>query len=96
LVANFDKTTGITNNISGSQIQIFPNPSNQFINVRGLPDNENLKISVVNIVGIEIMQYMSNDKSLLTIDLSEIPDGIYFINILGVDIVKTMKIIKKD
>lgn len=94
LVANFDNISGIsTNTTSSSQVQVFPNPSNHYINVSGLPDHENLEITIVNMYGVEIGKYMSNNKSTLIFDLSDYSDGVYFIKINGSGKNETFKII---
>jgi hypothetical protein len=74
--------TSITND-DISKILIYPNPSNNFINI----DNaENSNISVYNIIGDKILTEKCSSKHAV-IDLSGLPSGSYILKILSDEIV---------
>ncbi|MBA3704662.1 MAG: T9SS type A sorting domain-containing protein [Bacteroidetes bacterium] len=78
-------TTGIsTSEINSSSFIIYPNPTDQLavINYQ-LSENSNVKISVYDLLGKEVMQVM-NEKQilgehLLNLKTSEFRNGIYFV-----------------
>ncbi|MGE0076365.1 MAG: cellulase family glycosylhydrolase [Bacteroidales bacterium] len=93
LTANFNKITGVTNTINPNAIQIFPNPANHIINIIGLPITENLRISVCNNLGQELIVVRSNSQSTIQVELNTLPNGIYFLRINGNGTDKTLKVI---
>lgn len=60
-------------------IRIFPNPTNDFINI-DLPTNEETDISIINSIGVTMFSTKIN-SSQATIDLKNMPTGIYMIKI---------------
>jgi hypothetical protein len=70
--------TGI-NDIKNSNIKIYPNPTNNIINIEGLNKNENNTIQVFDVQGKLIITKTINEKG--TIDLSELNKGVYVIKI---------------
>ncbi len=77
-IAKLDGTTG-TNDIKNSNIKIYPNPTNNTINIEGLNKNENNSIKIFDVQGKLVITKTINEKS--TIDLSELNKGIYVIKI---------------
>ncbi len=76
--------SGINNNKTlGDYINLYPNPSTgEFIIDLNLPANEQVLITVTNMMGQTIKQIsgeMGNQKQML--DISGAADGIYFVNI---------------
>ncbi|MDO8999772.1 MAG: T9SS type A sorting domain-containing protein [Bacteroidota bacterium] len=77
---------GIQENVStfNSNVTVMPNPSNgQFSLIFTLPKQENVNVRIINTLG----QLISSDKlenvtnNLINIDMSNRPDGIYFIEV---------------
>jgi hypothetical protein len=73
-----DILTGI-NNIKNSNIKIYPNPTNNFINIEGLTKNENNTIQIFDVQGKLVITKNITEKG--TIDLSELNKGVYVIKI---------------
>ena len=76
-----------------SNIQIYPNPTNGLFTITGLPENERVEISVIDIYG-KVMYRRSTNLSDLSIDISDKASGSYILVIDGQS-TKVMKIIKK-
>ena len=76
--------------IENENIRIYPNPANDFINI-GINDNHNgnFNISIYNSLGIKVFE--TSNKN--TINIEDLPSGMYFINVTTEDLNKTKKII---
>ena len=70
--------TGI-NDIKNSDIKIYPNPTNNIINIEGLNKNENNTIQIFDVQGKLVITKTITEKG--TIDLSELNKGVYVIKI---------------
>ena len=70
--------TGI-NDIKNSNIKIYPNPTNNIINIEGLTKNENNTIQIFDVQGKLVITKTIAEKG--TIDLSELNKGVYVIKI---------------
>lgn len=60
-------------------VNIYPNPTNGNINIE-LPYSSDVKIRIFNILGKEVYSNISN-LNLVSIDLSDNPRGLYFVEI---------------
>jgi hypothetical protein len=70
--------TGI-NDIKNSNIKIYPNPTNNIINIEGLNKNENNTIQIFDVQGKLVITKNITEKG--TVDLSELNKGVYVIKI---------------
>jgi PKD repeat protein len=70
--------TGI-NDIKISNIKIYPNPTNNIINIEGLNKNENNTIQIFDVQGKLVITKNITEKG--TVDLSELNKGVYVIKI---------------
>ena len=77
-IAKLDGTTG-TNDIKNANIKIYPNPTNNIINIEGLNKNENNTIQIFDVQGKLVITKNISEKG--TIDLSELNKGVYVIKI---------------
>ena len=73
-----NSNTGI-NDIKNSNIKIYPNPTNNIINIEGLNKNENNTIQIFDVQGKLVFTKTINEKGM--IDLSELNKGVYVIKI---------------
>ena len=86
-----DKTTGIQSHLSDlSSIVAYPNPTTGIVEVM-LPTN-NATVSVINMIGEEVAN-SSTTSNLLKMDLSNQPNGVYFIKVTSNGEVTTKKIL---
>ena len=67
------------NDIKNSNIKIYPNPTNNIINIEGLTKNENNTIQILDVQGKLVITKTITEKG--TIDLSELNNGVYVIKI---------------
>jgi len=84
--------SGITENDPETYFEISPNPTNGKINVM-ISQFENLKMKSIEIYNVYGEKVYSNEAINLQIDLSEEPDGIYFLQIRTEQGAVTKKII---
>ena len=73
-----DLPVSINETKSSSNIILYPNPSTNFIVVDGLK-NDNF-IEVINLQG-QVVKNLNVSNTKTTLDVSELPKGIYFIRI---------------
>ena len=87
---DFKLITGVVNN-NLVEIDIYPNPVDNILNIFNVPVNSNIKI--VNLAGIEVYQSAYADKN---IDLSNLKKGLYLLIIENNGkIIFTNRIVKK-
>lgn len=83
--------TSINETISYTKaISIFPNPANTEINIV-LPSNDNIQIEITNAMG----QLIIKDQNKNKIDISNLPNGLYFISVRQGQQSYTQKLIKQ-
>lgn len=70
-------------------LDVYPNPGNGFINVRGqLPTMEDVTIELTNMLGQTLMpgiQLNNTDKFNQSVDISQFANGVYFIRVQAAD-----------
>ncbi|MDD4149060.1 MAG: C10 family peptidase [Bacteroidales bacterium] len=72
-----------------NNINIYPNPAQNKINITGIV---NSNVGIYDIYGKLIKEFNNIDSTIL--DISDMSDGVYFINISNTEGVKTMKFVK--
>ncbi len=94
---NVSAATGIDDIIS-DDIQVYPNPTAGDVYI-SLPEDmkEELTITVVNMVGAIISEVKVNGtaNNSFWVDMNNLPNGMYFIQIANDEVIKSEKIIKK-
>jgi hypothetical protein len=86
--------TGIgINELSGSTINIYPNPTNDILNI-SIGKNVVNKITLSDSQG-KLVYSLTTMKKLITIDLKETSKGVYFLQVQGENEVNTYKIVKQ-
>jgi len=80
--------TGINEIISNDFVKIFPNPANNKIIIQGKDNITNFQIKILNVMGEVIL--LSNKKE---IDISNLPNGIYFVNYENDQFISSKKVI---
>jgi hypothetical protein len=87
-----DNLTGIEESTTASEINIFPNPATDFVNIP-LPGNEkNVTIEIINAAGKVVRTEKPNTNSI-NIAVNEYSKGIYFIKIKSDNLNSTSKLI---
>lgn len=77
-----------SNTMGNSAIKVAPNPTYSKITLLNLPDDENLDISIIGIDGTIVLTTQSKGYAELTIKVSHLPPGLYFIMIRLNDMLK--------
>lgn len=98
---NDNSTTSLGNESDPNVINIFPNPTDDFVNI-SLPFTFNIeKISIFDVTGKEISMINTNNYVIqnnlkeFTVDLKELPNSAYLIIINDKDRSYSFKVIKK-
>jgi uncharacterized repeat protein (TIGR01451 family) len=81
-------TTSVKNIKSGSSITIYPNPAHDLLYIN-IPDNTSLsfgegrgEVTITNLLGQTLYsQQPTTNSQLLTIDISDLPNGVYIVKI---------------
>ena len=85
--------TGISKYDNNNTFNLYPNPTNGKLYIRGLKANIQT-LDVYNMLGSKVYSIANLQHHLLNeIDLSGLPKGIYFINIYDGDTINTKKIV---
>ncbi len=93
--ANFRLITSASQIKSSDSVHIFPNPTNQIINIIGLPSAQtNLVAHIHGYDGRLVLTKELNDPKESTVDISILKNGIYYLTISGDKFISTQKIIK--
>ena len=75
------KITGIEKNNTSENIVIFPNPAQNEITIQNPIATTNSLISIRNIQGQELIKENINQNSISKIDISNLDNGVYFIEL---------------
>lgn len=76
--------------IIDNRISIIAYEKNIFINVAG-NENKEIEITIVNILG-GVVRHLKTKENQLHLSLTELPDGLYLVNVATGDIMKTKKV----
>jgi len=77
-----DVSTGIVDSDGGAAIQIHPNPSKGNVIIEFPPSSINLSVCIYNVIGEQVYgKEIISSNQVFTIDLSNQPNGMYFITI---------------
>lgn len=103
VVAKVDTSCVITSLSEVSNLEnvsVFPNPTSQFVNIRGLSANQSYSIQLISAIGQEVQQYKSNKLQRahgeVQLNVSQLNSGIYYIKISTSQGIQTFKILKSD
>jgi hypothetical protein len=80
----------IADNLLKYQVKLYPNPATSYVNIE-LPANAELRL--INIAGQEIM-YQKETSVSERIDLANLADGVYFVQVVNKNERATLKLIK--
>ena len=90
--------TGLEDNLNGASIKVFPNPVEDLVNIQmDLKENIDLDIYVINLLGNVIIcknKKLDQGINTLTINIKDLPSGIYFLNFSDGKEIISQRIIK--
>lgn len=67
--------------LSENNLKLYPNPTNNFITVETTGDVEMNKISIVNVLGQEVLSHDLNKEKNIKLDVTRLPSGMYTVKI---------------
>ncbi|WP_299664964.1 T9SS type A sorting domain-containing protein [uncultured Polaribacter sp.] len=82
--------TASVDEVAQNKITMYPNPSSDILNI----SNKNLdikSISIFSLIGKKVMEFESNDKELISVDISKLSKGIYLVSTGDKKIAKFLK-----
>lgn len=87
---------GIDDNINYTDIKVFPNPSSNKVSISGLPNADlPTKINVYDMEGkLMLTESVLNNKIETTIDISDLPSGLFILKAQNGNVFATQKISK--
>ena len=92
VTVNCTGTVGINNLLGNNQINIYPNPTQGKILIQNLIQTSNNSIIIRNILG-EIILNSDNKNNLVTLDISHLENGVYFIEVSSNNGIRIEKVI---
>lgn len=97
-IENCLNSTGIINPVQENYLKIFPNPTENVINIniKQSADNKEFNVSLLNVLGQTVFQNSesSTSGSLITrIKVEDFPKGLYFLQITGNSYKTSQKVI---
>jgi len=75
--------TAISNVNDSSELSLFPNPANDFVQLNLDPSNH--LVSITDLTGKTVFSFQSNGNSQLQIPVSQLAEGMYIVSIEGVN-----------
>ncbi len=90
----FSDWTALSEEITGRQIQVYPNPTNGILTIETQnADAQMTECHVLNLMGQEVMRQVG-DSGKMSLNLTSLPDGTYFIKVVTTNENKTIKVVK--
>jgi hypothetical protein len=83
----------VPNRTLKNSLSIFPNPATNVINIETLKSETNNKMQVFNIQGTLLFEKVFYGSTFQT-DLSNLSNGVYFVQIISENLNQTIKVIK--
>ncbi|MEO9572210.1 MAG: T9SS type A sorting domain-containing protein [Polaribacter sp.] len=79
-MANQNKSLSTNKNITNTKVKTYPNPTSDFLNIQ--IENQQIKsIKIFSSIGKEVMSFSKKNKSLNNINISQLPKGIYMLQL---------------
>lgn len=91
---NNGHTSSVKNELHSESISLFPNPTGRTLLVQGLP-SDGITVSVITILGETVIEQKNLHGPDVSIDLSTLVPGTYYIRFSSMNSVVTKKIIKQ-
>ncbi|MBL7911678.1 MAG: T9SS type A sorting domain-containing protein [Bacteroidia bacterium] len=88
-----ESTLGLKDNWNSNNINIYPNPFNNKLNVMFLRQVDGFYLTVLNSLG-QIIKIINKPDQEQTVDFSGLPNGVYYLKIKNSSEQQTIKIIK--
>ena len=80
-IINFSSAAGIKQLSMDNQVSLYPNPAGSNFNLAFIGGNEKSNVCIYDVTGKLVLTQNTNDKT--NIDISNLPEGVYNVNILS-------------
>lgn len=80
---------------TSNKLYLFPNPANSQITLQANSEFKNAEIIILNALGEKVLTQSSNNATSLTLDVSALSNGIYFVQVLSNNKFFNQKFIKQ-
>lgn len=91
--------TGTNDLNSDLSVAIYPNPANEVLNINvSNSSNQLVNMDIVNLLGAKVMDCGGNQilsNGVKKVDVSALPRGVYFLNIVSDNRTKSIRFVKK-
>jgi hypothetical protein len=94
LVRNVNTTTGLNEIKTEEPIKVYPNPTTNVCNITFNKENKQTKIEVYNALGSKVRNVNQPNSQTVAIDFTDLPKGIFVMNIEYDGKLETRKVIK--
>lgn len=93
VTATIQNCTGIANHVNNGGIEIYPNPAhdNLLVSSPGIIKN----ITMVDMIGKIVLNQQPQNETNVSIDVSTLPAGVYFVKVNTADTQKLIRVIKQ-
>jgi hypothetical protein len=88
-----ENSVGVEDLNIGSSLSLYPNPSNDILNVRMDNSNENYSITLTDMLGKSVMSTTLRGSELTTINTSNLSEGLYLMTVTNEISVYTTKVV---
>ncbi|AXT58946.1 T9SS C-terminal target domain-containing protein [Aquimarina sp. AD10] len=79
---------------ASSNINLFPNPVNDILNITGLPISTHT-LEIKDLQGKKVKSFISKNTTIQTMNINDIPSGVYILIIRGYKLNESMIFVKK-
>ncbi|WP_277487636.1 T9SS type A sorting domain-containing protein [Catalinimonas alkaloidigena] len=93
-VSFFVTDDGLANNVTESNLRVFPVPTSSTLNIRIESMEGRLEIKLLDKLGNTLLQQLS-EQPFHQMDLSSFPKGVYFIKITSNECTQTLRVVKE-
>jgi Zn-dependent metalloprotease len=93
--ASYSSTTlGVNDFYFNNKLKIYPNPTNGIFTIQSFFDNA-ITGKIYDVLGKEVLKSLSIINGMNTIDIANLPKGIYLLKVSDLEETKTIKVIKE-
>ena len=85
--------TGIIEKSYASSINLFPNPSNNYLTIAFVSNNKKVDVTITDITGKVIYNTIATDTQKIEVNTKDFAEGIYSVKVNSADFIETKKLV---
>ncbi|MEH0153113.1 T9SS type A sorting domain-containing protein [Limibacter armeniacum] len=86
---------GVNDDLEVTGLQLYPNPTSDYLNIRWANSQGNITVKLVNAIGVVLFSDEVKSSETYTVDLTGKPAGIYYVQLVSEGKTAVRKVIKK-